>query len=54
MILTWLNDESTLRKAGSSTDPYVVFSGMLTRGEVPEDWEALVASARGMTALPTK
>jgi toxin YhaV len=54
VILTWLNDENTLRKAGSTTDPYVVFSGMLARGEVPEDWDALEAGARRMTApLPS-
>lgn len=42
VVLTWVNDENTLRKQGASTDPYVVFSGMLSRGDVPADWEALV------------
>lgn len=50
VILTWLNDERTLRKEGASTDPYVVFAGMLARGEVPADWDALAAGATGMTA----
>ncbi|HET7553141.1 MAG TPA: type II toxin-antitoxin system YhaV family toxin [Gemmatimonadaceae bacterium] len=49
VVLTWLNDERTLRKEGSTTDPYVVFLRMLSRGEVPPDWEALVAGARAMT-----
>lgn len=50
VILTWLNDENTLRKEGASTDPYAVFAGMLSRGEVPEDWEVLVKKAKRMTA----
>jgi toxin YhaV len=50
VVVTWLNDENTLRKEGASTDPYVVFAGMLARGEVPEDWDALVAGAKRMTA----
>jgi len=49
-VLTWLNDENTLRKEGASTDPYVVFAGMLARGEIPEDWDALVKRATRMTA----
>lgn len=48
IVLTWLNDEKTLRKDGASTDPYVVFSRMLARGEVPADWDALVAGAERM------
>lgn len=50
VVLTWLNDENTLRKEGAATDPYVVFAGMLARGEVPGDWAALVAGARQMRA----
>ncbi|MFS8082281.1 MAG: type II toxin-antitoxin system YhaV family toxin [Ginsengibacter sp.] len=54
IILTWLNDQSTLRKEGSSTDPYEVFAGMLSRGEIPKTWEALVAGSLTMTApLPS-
>lgn len=54
IILTWLNDESTLRKQGSSTDPYEVFAGMVSRGEIPKTWEALVAGSSMMTApLPS-
>jgi toxin YhaV len=48
IVLTWLNDENMLRKEGSSTDPYVVFSRMLSNGEVPSDWNALVAGAHTM------
>lgn len=50
VVLTWLNDENTPWKEGASTDPYVVFAGMLTRGEIPEDWDALVKTAKRMTA----
>ena len=50
VVLTWLNDEHTLRKEGASSDPYVVFSGMLRRGEVPASWEDLVAGARPLPA----
>lgn len=50
VVLTWLNDEKTLRKEGAPTDPYAVFSGMLSRGEVPSDWTALVAGATGLKA----
>jgi toxin YhaV len=54
VVLAWLNDENTLRKEGASTDPYVVFASMLARGEIPEDWDALVATATRMTApLPS-
>jgi toxin YhaV len=45
IVYTWFNDRDTLRKAGASTDPYVVFSGMLARGNPPGDWAALLASA---------
>ena len=43
IVYAWLNDESTLRKAGSRTDPYAVFHRMLERGTPPSDWDALVA-----------
>jgi toxin YhaV len=53
IVLTWLNDEKTLRKDGASTDPYAVFSGMLARGEIPADWGALVkGSVRMESPLP--
>src|ERR1700674_2890997 len=35
IIYAWLNDEKTLRKAGSKTDPYSVFRGMLEAGDPP-------------------
>lgn len=45
IIYAWLNDESTLRHAGSRTDCYTVFKGMVSRGEIPNDYVALRAAA---------
>lgn len=42
IIYGWLNDETTLRKAGSRTDPYAVFRRMLERGAPPPDWDSLM------------
>jgi toxin YhaV len=42
IIFAWVNDENTLRKAGSGTDPYNVFGNMLRKGNPPDDWAALV------------
>lgn len=50
VILTWLNDEKTLRKEGSPSDPYAVFASMLSRGEIPAGWDELAAGATRMTA----
>ncbi len=46
IVFAWLNDESTMRKAGSSSDVYRVFKGMLDREEVPTDFNALVAESK--------
>jgi toxin YhaV len=35
IVYAWINDEKTLRKAGSKTDPYTVFRGMLEAGDPP-------------------
>ena len=35
IIYAWLNDEKTLRKAGSKTGPYSVFREMLEAGDPP-------------------
>jgi toxin YhaV len=45
IVYAWLNDELTLRKAGSRTDPYHVFGEMLRRGRPPSDWNDLVAES---------
>ena len=46
IVYAWVNDRGTLRKAGSNSDPYVVFAGMLAAGDPPTEWPALVAAAR--------
>ena len=46
IVYAWVNDEQTLRAAGSKSDPYVVFKRMLERGNPPDDWAALVAASR--------
>jgi len=42
----WVNDEQTLRSAGSKADPYSVFSKMLSLGYPPDDWVELVRTSR--------
>ena len=46
IVFAWVNDASTLRTYGSSTDAYAVFGRMLDSGNPPDDWEDLVAGAR--------
>ncbi|WP_256583998.1 type II toxin-antitoxin system YhaV family toxin [Pseudomonas sp. SDI] len=41
IVYAWVNDENTLRSAGSKSDPY-----MLGRGNPPDDWDALTAATR--------
>ncbi|WP_423867870.1 type II toxin-antitoxin system YhaV family toxin [Bradyrhizobium sp.] len=45
IIYAWVNDENTLRKAGSGNDPYHLFGGMLRKGRPPDDWIALTKEA---------
>ena len=46
IVFAWVNDERTMRSAGSNSDPYAVFEQMLGRGNPPDDWAALVAASR--------
>lgn len=46
IVFVWVNDEHTLRSAGSKSDPYAVFQKMLDRGNPPDDWAALLAASR--------
>jgi len=50
IVYAWVNDEQTLRSAGSKTDPYSVFSKMLSRSYPPDDWDELVRTSRGELA----
>ena len=42
IVYVWVNDESTLRKAGSRTDAYAVFKSMLDAGNPPRTLDALL------------
>jgi toxin YhaV len=46
IIFAWVNDQHTLRSAGSKTDPYAVFQKMLQRGNPPDDWEGLMTASK--------
>ncbi|MGE8061171.1 type II toxin-antitoxin system YhaV family toxin [Pseudomonas sp. NPDC089547] len=46
IVYAWVNDEHTLRSAGSKSDPYAVFEKMLGRGNPPDDWDSLIAATR--------
>jgi toxin YhaV len=46
IVYAWVNDERTLRQRGGRSDPYEVFRHMLASGDPPNDWAALVRSAR--------
>lgn len=51
VVYVWVNDRDTLRKAGAASDPYAVFARMLTQGNPPGEWAALVAVAREAGAM---
>jgi len=46
VVYAWMNDERTLRKSGSRTDPYHVFRGLLEAGDPPATMEQLLAQAK--------
>lgn len=50
IVLAWVNDEQTKRACGSRTDAYAVFAKMLKAGNPPDDWDALLASAKARSA----
>jgi toxin YhaV len=45
IIYTWMNNEGTLRKAGSKSDCYEVFRKMLQNGVVPDNLEQLLKAS---------
>ena len=51
IIFAWVNDERTLRTYGSTTDAYRVFRGMLDKGDPPDDWATLLATASAGTVV---
>ena len=50
IVLAWVNDEQTKRAYGSRTDAYAVFAKMLKSGNPPDEWDALLASAKAPSA----
>lgn len=46
IVYVWVNDEFTVRKAGSKTDAYAVFKSMLNAGDPPRTLEALRKGAK--------
>jgi toxin YhaV len=46
IVYVWMNDEGTLRKAGSKTDPYQVFRAKLETGNPPASIEELIRQSR--------
>lgn len=51
IVYAWVNDETTLRTYGSSTDAYAVFARMLNAGNPPGEWDALIAAANSRSAM---
>ncbi len=49
IIYARVNDERTLHKAGSKTDPHTVFRGMLEAGDPPGNMEALLKRAKELS-----
>lgn len=45
IVYAWVNDESTLRKAGAQSDPYVIFGRRLRDGNPPDGWDELLRGA---------
>jgi hypothetical protein len=55
IVYAWVNDEATLRKAGSRSDPYAVFRALLKAGNPPGTMaELLAVSARLEAALRSR
>lgn len=42
IVYVWVNDEESLRKTGSKTDPYALFKAMLEGGEPPSTFAELL------------
>jgi toxin YhaV len=51
IVYAWVNDENTLRKAGSRTDPYSVFRAMLNAGNPPSTMAELLAVSSRLEAV---
>ena len=50
IVYAWVNDEGSLRKSGSKTDPYAVFQAMLKSGEPPHSFAELLRTSKELDA----
>ncbi|WP_419805676.1 type II toxin-antitoxin system YhaV family toxin [Terriglobus sp.] len=48
IVYAWVNDEQTLHKSGSKTDPYQVFRAMLESGDPPQSFQQLQEKAKAV------
>jgi toxin YhaV len=48
IVYAWVNDDESLRKAGSRTDPYTVFKTMLENGNPPGSFAELLKASNEM------
>jgi toxin YhaV len=48
IVYAWVNDETTLRKAGANSDPYAIFIKRLLEGNPPDDWDGLLRKSKGL------
>lgn len=48
IVYAWLNNEENIRKAGSKSDVYAVFTKMLKNGTVPDNWSELIAKSNSV------
>lgn len=48
-----MNDEQTLRTYGSRDDAYAVFGAMLSNGNPPDSWAALLAASQDLPSAET-
>jgi len=46
IVYVWVNDETTLRTYGATSDAYAVFASMLADGNPPDDWDRLVTACK--------
>jgi toxin YhaV len=51
IIYAWVNDEDTKRTYGSKNDAYAMFRKMLDKGNPPDDWAALLKTAKTPEAV---
>lgn len=53
IVYAWVNDEQTLRTYGSRDDAYAVFGAMLSNGNPPDSWAALLAASQDLPSAET-